>query len=190
MPELSNVIVTGEPEKLPPDYAALIDPKTELPAGVAFFEKRATLQDMLWTLVLGLGISAIGAINFLSPILSLLGIKIQLLNDLAFLGWVVGLVFLFAGGWLLWSLTQRWSMMRRQQNGEHVRLGVFLTPDAIFEANEFGYCLVPRAHFRGLAGSAVKYLLNEKEKSYNLPEVLVGSDLSKLKAAIDQWAKA
>lgn len=191
MSDIADVIITGEITKLPPEYAELLDPQLPLPAHVAFFEKRITAGQMIGTVVVATGLAMLGALATLFGAYYVLEqLRSPQMTSTDFVPLIFGLVCLFASWMMLQSLRLRRDMMIRQQKGEPTRLGIFLTPDSIFEVNEFGYCIVPRAHFRGLAGANVQYVQDGKEKSFRLPGELVTGDAAGMSIAIGQWANA
>lgn len=189
MTEINNVIITGEAAKLPPGYAELIDPQKPLPASVALFEKRVTLQQMMGTVAFAIGFAVAGILLIIFGFIVLFSDRgVRQTTTLEYLPLFFGIVCLFAGWMMFRSLQLRRSLMRRQQNGEQTRLGIILTPEALFEVNEFGYCVVPRSQFRRLADGSVRYMHNGQEKSFRLPPALVSGDLSTLTGAINRWA--
>ena len=191
MEDSQKVLVTGDAAKLPPEYAALIDPKTPLPAHVRLFEKRITEGQMLQAIGSALMLVLVGILATVFGvfyIFSSVGVTQTTSFDYAPLGF--GVVCLFASWAMLSSLRLRRTLQRQQQRGEETRLGIFLTPYTLFEVNEFGYCIVPRAQVRNLVGTTVNYLQDGKEKSFRLPGSLISGDVAGMTTAIGQWMSA
>lgn len=190
MSDIAHVIVTGEATKLPPAYAELLDPQKALPLNISFFEKRITSGQIFGAIGYAIGFAGVGVLATLFGVYYLFSSANTVGStgtDYLPLGF--GVTCLFVSWMMLDSLRLRRNLMRQQQRGEPTRIGIFLTPDTLFEANEFGYCIVPRAQFRGLVGKDVRYMQEDKEKSFRLPENLVRGDIAGMSSAIGQWAK-
>lgn len=189
MSEINGVIITGETEKLPPGYAELTDTQKPLPAGVAFFERRVAIREMLKTIAFVVVFAVVGIIVVVFGIMVLFEKDgVQQSASIKLLPLIFGLICLLASWMLAQSLLRSRSLMRSQKNGERTRLGIFLTREAIFQVNETDYRLVPQFHFRGIVGDTVRYLEGGQEKKLRLPQSLVNGDTEMMKAAISQWA--
>lgn len=189
MSEINDVIITGETDNLPPGYAELTDTQKPLPSGVAFFERRVGIREMLKTIVFVVIFAIVGILIAVFGIMVLFEKDgVQQSASVKFLPLIFGLVCLLAGWMLAQSLLRSRSLMQRQKNGERTRLGIFLTREAIFQVNEIDYRLVPRFYFRGIVGDTVRYLERGQEKILRLPQSLVNGDTAMMKAAISQWA--
>lgn len=184
------VITTADMAKLPAECAALLDPQIPLPTGIEFFEKRVTFQELVMTSLSSLVLALIGVVALLIGITSLFSQR-QYVYDNSTDWYIIffGVTFLFASWMMLGSLRTRWELMQRQGRGEPTRLGIFLTPQGLMEANELAYTLIPRSQFVGVVGATVRYRMGGAEKSFNLPATLVRDTPAALVAAIQRWAE-
>lgn len=192
LPPLAQVLITGERAKLPAEYQPLFDEQQPLPPDVQFFEERKTAGSLLWRLLLGIGLLVIGILG------ACLGVFVLFYPDTAGTTTVtstvsitpllIGLVFILGGGLLLGSLRQTQRLRREQQAGKATRQGIYLTPDVLISHDEFAYTLIPRSEFRGLQGTTVHYIWNDKAKSFRLPGEVVNTAPQAMLSAIAQWA--
>lgn len=192
---LSQVLITGERSKLPADYQLLFDEQQTLPVDVQFFEERKTAGDLLWTLLLGIGLLVIGLLGTCAGVYALFEpftspATTTVATSVSITPLVVGLLFLLGGGLLLGSLRQRQHTRQAQQAGKATRLGIYLTQDLLISHNDFDYTLIPRSEFRGLQGNTVHYTWNNQAKSFSLPKRLVNATPQTMITAISQWAAA
>jgi hypothetical protein len=183
-----NVLITGERGKLPPIYAALVDPMRPIPADVSFFEKRVVAADLAKTFMYVVGFGIAGVVIAIFGTMIAHSASVHLSGVMGISPILVGLVFVFAAYMMFSSLKVRREILAQQASGEQTRVGIFLTADAIFEASELGFCIVPREHFQGRDGRTIKYVLAGQDKSYLLPGVLVSGSPEAMHAAIDGWA--
>ncbi|MCX6047730.1 MAG: hypothetical protein NT075_21740, partial [Chloroflexi bacterium] len=172
---------------------ALFDEQQPLPPDVQFFEERKTVGNLLWALLMGLGLLVIGLLGtcigvfaLIEPITSPGTTTVATSTSITPL--VIGLLFLLGGGLLLGSLRQRQRIRRDQQAGKATRLGIYLTPDVLISHSDFDYTLIPRSEFRGLQGNTVHYVWNDQAKSYSLPSTWVNVTPQTMLAAITAWA--
>ena len=170
----SRTLVTGEPTKLPPACQRLLDEDQPLPADVRFFEARLTVGGLTRRVLLG------GALLLSGIVLVALGV---LLVFLPLLGLVLALV-----GWILLNgARKRTALVRRQLDGEHLRYGVFLLPEAMLIRTEIDYTLIPRDKLELLRDLTLFYDHLGESKSLMLPGSLVGAEASELTGAIEAW---
>lgn len=171
-----HTLITGEIEKLPPETRPYFDLNQPLPASVKFFEERKTAASIARMVVIGIGLIVVGLV------LVLLGVVFIVFP-------LVGLVFIFAGGWILYSTRTTAKSKDAQDAGQHTRYGIFLSGNTLAQYNEFGYTLIPRQEFLRVENGQVKYLVNDEEKSFDLPREIAGGDAQTMVAAIDAWGK-
>lgn len=171
-----RTLITGEIDKLPPVTRPYFDPKQPLPASVKFFEERKTAATIARMVVVGIGLLVVGLI------LIALGVVLIVFP-------LVGLVFMFAGGWILYSTRNPVATKDTQQAGQATRYGIFLFGNTLAQYNEFGYTLIPRENFLRVENGQVRYLVNDEEKSFDLPKEIVGADVQTMLDAIEAWRK-
>jgi len=181
-----EVIITSEPDKLPPDVRALIDEAQPLAPGIRFFEERYTLLDMGRTVGAGILLGVIGLVCCLFGVSLFFYVTQFESYDLAPL--FAGGVFLFASWMMISSLGGRWRVMRKQQAGTPTRYGLFLKDDMLVSNSWFQTTVIPRLGFLGLQNRSVLYLFDSKTKSFTLPKAVVGTEAAQLDAAIETWA--
>ena len=169
-PEAENVLNTIEATKLPADYVRLLDTATPVPAEMAFLEKRVTISEMINTGLIAIGLAVFGIFMVPFGIAYLFQNRgVQATTTYDYWPLLFGVTLLFAAWFMAGSIRTRWAMTRRQQAGEATRQGIFLTPNTLFEVNEFGYTIIPRSCFQGRDGANNRYTLNNEEKSFRLP---------------------
>ena len=191
MSNLTDVIITGDASKLPADYAALVDPSQPLPTGITAFEKRIVSTDLVKTIGFTIGFAMLGVIMVILGISFIRGSIGDRHGPTHHEYWplLFGLACLLASWMMATSLRKRSQLMKDQQAGKPTRLGIFLTSEAIFEVNEFGYCIIPRARFRGLKNGAIQYEHAGQTKSTRLPQNLVNGVVASMTAEINRWAQ-
>ncbi len=183
-----DVLITGESAKLPPAYADLIDPGKPIPTGVAYFEKKVVTSDLAKAAGLALALAVTGAMMIILGILVLSKPTVAKTSTMEYSPLFFGIILIFASWMMFSSLKKRREVMALQNEGTTTRLGIYLTSDCLFEVNEYGYCVIPREHFRGRECLTIKYVLGAAEKSFRLPAELTNADTSAMASAIDQWA--
>lgn len=183
-----DVLITGESAKLPPPFADLADPTKPIPQGVAYFEKKVVTADLAKTAGLALALAVTGVLMVGLGILVLSKPTLGRTSTMEYSPLLFGIVLIFASWMMFVSLKRRREVMALQDEGTTTRLGIYLTSDCLFEVNEYGYCVIPREHFRGREGVTIKYVLGDAEKSTRLPAELTNADPAAMASAIDKWA--
>lgn len=187
-----DVLITSEPEKIPPDIRQLQDPDRPLPTDVQFFEEKFTVTGLLKSLVLGFGLMVVGVlviifffyvVFFPKPVTVYSG---PTSFDFAIGG--VGLAFLIGGYLLFASVRSEYRLMRAQGRGVDTRYGIFLAKELFVRRSTFDTTIIPRPFFKGLAGNAIRYEYKGEAKSFDLPGAFVGKDLRLVEQAIGNWA--
>ena len=186
-----DVIITSDPEKLPPEIRALQDEGQPLPPGAQFFEQRFTLLGLVKTAVIGLVLALIGFITFIFFIATLIasfGPTTVASSDsqIIFGSLAVSAVFWFASYFMLSSLLPA---ARLAWSGRSSRYGITLLGDRLVSHSLFDTTIIPREKFTAITGGKVGYQLKEEEKSFALPEI-VGNRGPQLAAAIQSWKAA
>lgn len=186
-----DVLISGEPDKLPPEIRALVDPQRPVPAGVDFFEQAFSLQGLLFPAIIGVTLAVLGALMLVMALVMLVSLRRNTVYDTLtgemWLG-AAGVTFLFAGSMMLGSLKTRYRLIGRQKAGERTRYGLFLIGDSLVSNSLFQTTVIPRAAFEGLSNGAFRYAFRGEVKSETLPDALVGRDRPALEAAIRRWA--
>ncbi|MBN8942830.1 MAG: hypothetical protein J0H01_25230 [Rhizobiales bacterium] len=186
-----DVLITGEPEKLPPEIRALVDAQHPVPADTDFFEQAFSLQGLLFPAFIGVTLAVLGALMLVMALVMLVTLRRNTVYDsLTVEMWLggAGFTFLFAGWMMLGSLKTRYRLIGRQKAGERTRYGLFLTGDSLVSNSLFQTTVIPRPAFRGLSGGAFRYEFRGEVKSETLPGALVCRDRPALEAAIRRWA--
>lgn len=187
-----DVLITSEPEKIPPDIRQLQDRDRPLPTGVQFFEEKFTLGGIMKSLFFGLVLMAVAVLVILFFFWALFFAKPTTVYsgptsfDFAIGG--VGLAFLIGGYFLLSSVRSEYGLMRKQGRGVDTRYGIFLVKDLFIRHSSLETMAIPRPFFKGLVGNAVHYELKGEAKSFNLPKDFVGKDPRNVAQAIETWA--
>lgn len=190
LPDGRDVLLTDDREKLPTKWAELMDASRPLPPGVAFFEKRVVVGDLITAVLLAAVLSLLGVICLPFGFWMLWSGRGDRNSGNSGEWWMIGfgVVMLFAAWMMAVSVPARWRIMQRQSRGELTRLGVFIAGDELCDANEHHYTLIPREKFSGLSGRDMKYVFKDQTKSFRLPANLVRDDPRAMTAAIEQWA--
>jgi len=175
--EHRRVLITGDPAKLPPDIRPLLDPAQPLPRGARFYEEQKTAGSIAWTIALGLGLIIVGlALIFLGAAFLIVSL--------------IGLVFVVAGAWVIYTVRARLRSHHVQQAGQHTRYGIFLVGDSLVEQSEFGTTIIPRSEIQSLDGGKLVYRLNDDKKSIELPRQVVGMARQDMLAQVHAWRDA
>lgn len=190
----TEVLITGDAARLPVAYAEYINPYKPLPAEVVFFEKSVTFEGMVKAFLVSSGLGFLGAISVIMAISILFDRSTPGRPQTSNFGLLsFGATCLFAAWMMMQTLKVRWTVMRKQQRGEPTRVGIFLTPNTLFEATEWDYIIIPRSEFLGLGGAGkrtVQYRFKGQDKQIRLPHSLVRNNPAELLSAIERWSRA
>jgi hypothetical protein len=187
-----DVLITSDPEKIPPDIRQLEDSSQPLPADVQFFEEKFTLAGLVKSLILGIVLMAVGILVIAFFFYVVFSPRLTTVYsgptsfDFAIGG--VGLAFLIGGYLLFVSVRSEYRLMREQARGADTRYGIFLVKDLFVRHSSVDTTIIPRPFFKGLAGNAVRYEFKGEVKSFNLLAAFVGSDPLFVAEAIEKWA--
>jgi hypothetical protein len=185
-----DVIVTSDPQKIPPEILALQDQAQPLPQDAQFFEQRFTFWGMMQTATIGLVPILIGLVAFaffISMLIASFGSTSvaysQFTNKIEFGALAVSAVFWFGSYLMLSSLVPA---ARFAWSREHTRYGITLLGDRLVSYSLFDTTVIPRDKFTSIAGNKIGYLLGDSEKSFTLPDI-VEDRRPQLEAAIQGW---
>ena len=95
-----DVLITGEPEKLPPEIRALVDEQRPLPSGVDFFEQAFLPSGLVFPAIIGFTLAILGALMLVMALAMLVTLRRNTVYDsLTVEMWLggAGVTFLFAG---------------------------------------------------------------------------------------------
>lgn len=187
-----DVLISSQPEKLPPEVRALQDSARPIPAGTRFFEEKFVFGGLVQQLGLGIALMVVGVLVLLFAIVVMFSpSNTTVYSDTSqYDVWlaVIGLVLVLGGYIFLSTLKSKYRTMKQQQSGIASRYGIFLSGDVLISTNLFDTTVVPRSRCKGVKDGAVQYELNGAVKSFALPKEIVGADRGALESAIRSWA--
>jgi hypothetical protein len=190
-----DTIITSEPDKLPRDIRALLDPAAPTPSGVVFFEERFTAGALARQSMLAIGLAILGLITLMLSALAIVesfrhpGVGTYS-RPYEFGLAIAGFVFLGAAWLIVRSIAPRRRLIRAQESGAGTRYGLFLAGDNLVSHSWFDTTVIPRACFTGIGGHAISYTFRGEGKSFDLPAAFVGASIDDVTTSIGSWAAA
>ena len=185
-----DVIITSDPEKLPPEIRVLQDEAQPMPPGARFFEQRFTLLTLLRNAAIAAVLALLGLAAFV--LFALMVVESFGPTTVANSGFdsrielsalAVSAVLSFACYLMLGSLLPA---ARLAWSGKHTRHGIVLIDDRLVSYSLFDTTIIPRDKLTAIAGGKVGYLLGGDAKSFTLPDI-VEDRRHELEAAIRSW---
>jgi hypothetical protein len=188
-----DVVITSDPEKIPPEIRALRDEGQPLPPGAQFFEQRFTFVGLLKTALIGLVLALIGLITFIFFIAMVLDsfgpttvASSTYSSQIIFASLAVSAVFWFGCYFMLSSLLPA---ARLAWSGRPSRYGITVFGDCLISYSLFDTTIIPRDKLTSITAGKVGYLLKGEEKSFALPSI-VDNRQQQLEAVIRSWKSA
>jgi hypothetical protein len=185
-----DVIITSDPEKLPPEIRALQDEAQPMPPGARFFEQRFSFLMLVRNGAIALVLALLGLAAFvLFAIMVVESFGPTTVANSSFDSRIelsvlaVSAVLWFACYLMLGSLLPA---ARLAWSGKRSRYGIVLMGDRLVSHSLFDTTIVPRDKFTSITGGKVGYQLGGDAKSFTLPDI-IDDRRHELEAAIRSW---